>query len=107
MTSVVKLTKCKTMILAELIKSEREKKGFLMKELASVIGVDITVISRIEKGERKPTKEQLTNLIEALELDNEKTFTLWLSDKIIQEVENEEFGIKAINLTKKRLKDKE
>ncbi|MHA7844454.1 MAG: helix-turn-helix domain-containing protein [Winogradskyella sp.] len=94
-------------MLSELIKSYREKKGFLMKDLASLVGVDVATISRIENGERKPTKEQLINLIDALELDKEKVFTYWLSDKIIQEVEGEEFGIKAINLTKRRLKDKE
>lgn len=47
------------MQLGELIKKEREKRGLLMRQLASLIDVDTSLISKIENGNRSPTKCKL------------------------------------------------
>ncbi|NYJ28239.1 helix-turn-helix domain-containing protein [Allomuricauda sp. ARW1Y1] len=92
------------MELGELIKSAREGKGLLMRELAANIEVDIAQISRFEKGDRRPTKEQILKLIDVLELDKEEVLTLWLSNKIINDVEGEEVALQALKLAQNRIK---
>lgn len=92
------------MEFGELIKSAREKKGLLMRELAAKIEVDIAQISRFEKGDRRPTKEQILKLIDVLELHKEEVLTLWLSNKIINEVEGEEVALQALKLAQNRIK---
>ncbi|APD07540.1 hypothetical protein UJ101_02036 [Flavobacteriaceae bacterium UJ101] len=45
------------MVLAELLKSKRESKGLLIREVTYKVNVDTALISKIEKGDRKPIRE--------------------------------------------------
>lgn len=92
------------MILSELLKSKRESKGLLLREVAYKVDVDTALISKIEKGDRKPTREQIEKLAVALDIDYTKLLTLWLSEKVYEDVQGEDVAIDAIRLTLKRIK---
>ncbi|WP_282148622.1 helix-turn-helix domain-containing protein [Algibacter lectus] len=92
------------MILSELLKSKRETKGLLLREVASLIDVDTALISKIEKGDRKPTRGQVEKLATALSIDYETLLKLWLSEKVYEDVKGEEVAIDAIKIALKRLK---
>lgn len=92
------------MILSEILKKSRENKGLLLREVASAIGVDTSLISKFEKGERKPTREQILRLSNSLDIDERLVITIWLSEKIYSEIQDEEFALDAIEITTKRFK---
>ncbi len=92
------------MILSEILKKSRENKGLLLREVASAIGVDTSLISKFEKGERKPTREQILRLSNSLDIDERLVITVWLSEKIYSEIQDEEFALDAIEITTKRFK---
>ncbi|TYA53051.1 helix-turn-helix domain-containing protein [Formosa maritima] len=92
------------MILSEFLKSKRETKNLLLREVASMIDTDTALISKIEKGDRKPTREQIEKLALALDIEYNKLLTLWLSEKVYEEVNGEEMAIDAIKLALKRVK---
>ena len=95
------------MILSELLKSKRETKGFLLREVASMIDVDTALISKIEKGDRKPTREQIEKLAVALDIEYNQILKLWLSEKVYEEVKGEDLAVEAIKLALKRIKTEE
>jgi transcriptional regulator with XRE-family HTH domain len=95
------------MILSELLKSKRETKNLLLREVASMINVDTALISKIEKGDRKPTRKQIEKLAIALDIDFPKLLKLWLSEKVYDDVKGEELGIIAVKLALKRLTSEE
>ncbi|KIX20726.1 XRE family transcriptional regulator [Flavobacterium sp. 316] len=95
------------MILSELLKTKRETKNLLLREVASMINVDTALISKIEKGDRKPTREQVEKLAIALDIDYPKLLKLWLSEKVYDDVKGEELGITAVKLALKRLTSEE
>ncbi|WP_124980750.1 helix-turn-helix domain-containing protein [Nonlabens xiamenensis] len=92
------------MILAELLRTQRESKELLLREVAASIEVDTALISKIEKGDRKPTREQIDKLAIALDIEHSKLLKFWLSEKIYEDVKGEDLAIEAIKLTLKRLK---
>ncbi len=92
------------MYLAELLKHHREKKELLMRELAYKVDVDTAVISKIEKGDRKPTKEQLHKYAVALDIDHTYLHNLWLSEKVYQELKEEDNALEVLKLVTKRIK---
>ena len=92
------------MILSELLKSKRETKNLLLREVASMIDADTALISKIEKGDRKPTREQIDKLAIALDIEQSKLLKLWLSEKIYEDVKGEEVAIDAIKIALKRIK---
>lgn len=92
------------MNLGDYIKSEREKKGLLMRELAALVDVDTSMISKVENGYRIPTKEQVEKIAKALELDTWSLINLWYSEKIYQEIRDEENACEILKIIENRLK---
>ncbi|WP_339889050.1 Fic family protein [uncultured Flavobacterium sp.] len=81
-----------------LLKNAREQKNLKTRELAQLIGIDQALISKFENGSRKPTKEQVKKLSEVLEIDYEILIIEWIKARILYEIKDEEFGLKALQL---------
>lgn len=93
------------MKLGDYLKEEREKKGLLMRQLGSLIDVDTSLISKIEKGERIPTLEQVSKLSNVLNINEKELKSYWLSEKIFSLLPNDKDVFeKAIELVNVELK---
>ena len=74
----------------DIIKTERESKSLLLRQVASALEIDQAIISKFERGERKPTKEQVEKFAEFYDLNKNKLITSWLSDQIANTILYEE-----------------
>jgi transcriptional regulator with XRE-family HTH domain len=92
------------MTTGELIREKREMKGFLLREVSTQIGIDTAILSKIERGERKATKEQIIKLSDILEIDKSFILTQYLSEKILYEIQNEDFGMEALKVAEQTIK---
>ena len=81
-----------------LLKNAREQKKLKTRELAQLMGIDQALISKFEKGSRKPTKEQIKKLSEILDIDYELLLVEWIKAKILHEIKDEKLGLKALQL---------
>jgi len=88
----------------EILREEREKKGLLLRQVAAMLDIDTAILSKIERGERKASKEQIVKLAEILELDEEALVVQYLSEKILYEIKDEEFGGKALKAAEQKMK---
>ena len=88
----------------QIIREKREKKGMLLRELAAELKIDSAVLSKIERGERKLTKDLVLKIVQILGLDEREIMLSWLSDKIVYEISDEEFGLDALKLAEKKVK---
>lgn len=75
--------------VGEIIRSKREEKGMLLRQLAAIVDVDTAILSKIERGERKARREQIEKIANALELDNEDLLIEYLSENIAYEILDE------------------
>jgi len=89
-----------------LLKLAREQKGLKTREVAQLLKIDQALISKFENGQRHPTKTQIIKLAQLLEIDLETLTIAWLKEKILQEVANEEYGLKALQAAEKVLNPK-
>ncbi len=85
-------------IMNTLLKNAREQKNLKTRELAQLMGIDQALISKFENGSRKPTKEQVKKLSELLDINYETLIIEWIKARILYEIKDEEFGIKALQL---------
>lgn len=92
--------------MKSLLKNGREQKGLKTREVAQILSIDQALISKFESGLRKPTKDQVCKLAELLEIDFETIMIAWLKEKILYEIENEEFALKALTAAEQELKYK-
>jgi Fic family protein/DNA-binding XRE family transcriptional regulator len=84
--------------MKNLLKNAREQKGLKTREVSQELGIDQALISKFENGSRKPTKEQVAKLANLLEIDYETLMVAWLKEKILYEIGNDDFAVKAMNM---------
>ena len=70
----------------DIIKTERENKGLILRQVASALDIDQAIVSKFERGERKPSKEQVEKFAKFYDLDKNKLITSWLSDQIANSI---------------------
>ena len=87
-----------------LLKEARELKSLRTREVAQLLGIDQALISKFESGSRKPTKDQVIKLATLLEIDFETKMVSWLKEKIIHEIGQNEFALKALRAAEEEIK---
>lgn len=92
------------MQFGEKIRQLRERKELLQRQLAASLEIDTPMYSKIERGERKAKREQVITLSQLLDADEEELLTIWLSDKIIENVGDESTALAALKHAEKELK---
>lgn len=91
--------------IGELLRKEREKRGLLLRQVASAIDMDQAVLSKIEREERKATKKQLLDLIKYYGLAEKQILVEWNSQKLLKQLKNENYAIDILNKSIKKLKE--
>lgn len=91
--------------MKSLLKNAREHKGYKTREVAQLLGIDQALISKFESGGRKPRREQILKLSQLLEIDYETLMIAWLKEKILHEIEEEEFALKALLLVEQEIQN--
>jgi len=90
--------------LSEILKSAREEKKIILRKVASELDIDQSLISKFEKGERKPTKEQLIKLAEFYSLPKQDLLIEWFSDKIIYELKDIDYANDILIVAEEKIK---
>ena len=92
------------MLLGERIKELREQHGVLQRQLAALLEIDTPMFSKIEHGDRRAKRTQVIQLAEYFKVDKNELLTLWLADKVLDAVEDEdELKRKAIEVAQERI----
>lgn len=91
--------------LGQKMRELRERKGLLLRQMAAFLEVDTALMSKIERGDRKASKEQVLKISQFLEIGENELLTLWMADKIESTiVEEPTVAYEALKIAKKNLK---
>lgn len=82
----------------------REMKGLLLREVGANISLDPTILSKIERDERMPTREQVKALADFYKDQHNEVLIAWLSDKLYYEVQNEDLALQAMQVAQEKIK---
>jgi transcriptional regulator with XRE-family HTH domain len=88
----------------EQIREFRTNNNLLLRQVAALLDVDASILSKIELGERKAKKEQVLQLAEIYKTGADELLTLWLSDQLYDVAKDEDVGLKAIRMTEEKIK---
>lgn len=89
--------------LGQILKEARESENLLLRQVAAAINTDTAMISKFEKGERKPTREQIALLAKALNLDERMLLISYLSDKVAADLRGESVAKEALKAAEKKI----
>jgi len=90
--------------LGDTIRKLREDKELPLRIVAAFLDIDQAILSKIERGHRKPTREHVVKLAEYFKVKENDLLVAWLSDKLVYEVEDEEIALKALQVAEEKVK---
>jgi transcriptional regulator with XRE-family HTH domain len=90
-------------LLGAAIRLQRESRNLLLRQVAAAIEVDTAFISKIERGEKKASRDQVIKLAGFLEANTDYLITLWLCDRVLHAVDNEPLAEQALQFALKNI----
>jgi transcriptional regulator with XRE-family HTH domain len=82
----------------------REEKELPLRKVAALLEIDVAILSKMERGERKITKEVVLKLADIYDYNPDELLVSFLSDKILYEIQDEDLGIEALKVAEARVK---
>lgn len=87
----------------KIIRELREKKGYPLRKVAAFLDIDQAILSKVERGQRKISREQVVKLAEFFNYDEKKLLVAFLSDRIVYEVKGEDYASEAIKAAEEKI----
>ena len=84
--------------LGKMISKLREDNEQPLRTIAAFLNIDPAILSKIERGQRKPTREEVVKLAEYFKIEENDLLIAWLSDKVVYELEGEEVALQALQM---------
>jgi transcriptional regulator with XRE-family HTH domain len=72
--------------LGNILKIARNEKEMILRKVSAEVDIDQSLISKFEKNERKPTKDQLIRLAKFYNLSEQELVINWYSEKIADDL---------------------
>lgn len=83
----------------------RGENGVLQRQLAVLLEIDTPMFSKIERGDRRAKRMQVIQLANYFHVDEKELLTLWVADKVLDAIENEdELKQAAIKVVQEEIK---
>ena len=90
--------------IGNIIRTKREEKGMLLRQLAAMIDIDTAIISKIERGERKARREQIIKIAKVLGLNEKEILIEYLSENIAYEILQEDSVTDVLKVAERKVK---
>ena len=82
--------------LGDMLRRLRVEQKLPLRKVAALLDVDVAILSKMERGERKLNKEVVLKLAEIYHHDPEELVIMYLSEKILYEIGDEELALKGL-----------
>lgn len=89
--------------IGSLIRKLREKDGYPLRKVAAYLDIDQAILSKIERGKRKISKNHVIKLAKFFNYDEKEMLIIYLSDKILYEIGDEDYAKEALNVAEAKI----
>jgi transcriptional regulator with XRE-family HTH domain len=94
----------KTKSFGEHLRNLREEAGFTLKYVSEQVGIDTSLLAKIERSERQPTKQIIKQVADFFKVDEKELQNDFLSDVIAYKILDEEADISILKVAEKKVK---
>lgn len=93
----------KVVTFAERVRKLREKAQLSLRDVAEKIDIDSSLLGKIERNERQPTKEQIKQVAKFFKLDEKELMKEYLSDRIAYKILEEQADLDTLRVAEKKV----
>lgn len=97
------MSKNKVATFAEQVRTLRESAHLSLREVAEEIGIDTSLLGKIERNERQPTKEQIKQVAKYFKLDEKDLLKEYLSDQFAFKIIEEEADLDTLKVAERKV----
>lgn len=88
---------------SQIIRKKRKERGLYLRQVAAGTDIDQAIISKFEKGERKPTREQVLRIAKFYGIKQDKLLVTWWSDKVAYDLKNERIASEVLKVAEQKV----
>lgn len=89
--------------ISEILYNARKDKGLVLRKVAAAVDIDQSLISKFEKGERIPTKEQTIKLSKFYGIPQKDFIIDIVSEKVVQTIQEYDFADKILKVAEEKI----
>jgi predicted nucleotidyltransferase len=89
--------------LGNIIRKLREEKKMPLRTVAAYLDIDQAILSKMERGQRKISRDQVVKLAAYFETKEDDLLVAWLSDKLVYELADEDLALKALQVAEEHV----
>lgn len=93
----------KFITFGEHLRTLRETTGLSLREVAMKINIDPSLLAKIERNERQPTKQLIKQISLFFEVDEKELQNEFLSDQIAYKILDEEADLNILKVAEKKV----
>lgn len=97
------MTKKQVATFGEQVRILREEANLSLRAVAVEIGIDTSLLGKIERNERQPTKEQIKQVAKFFKLDEKELIKELLSDQFAYRILEEEADLDTLKVAEKKV----
>lgn len=97
------MSKQKISTFGEYIRQLREKAGLPLRKVAAQLDIDPSILGKIERNDRQPSKEQIKKLAVIFNQDENYLLSEYLSDQIAYKILEEEGDLNVLKVAEKKV----
>ena len=88
----------------EWLRQHREARNWPLRKVAALLDVDVSIISRLEKGNRQPQRDYVEKLAAIFDEDARDLLVLFLSDRIAYALADEACSDAVLRVAEEKIK---
>ncbi len=88
----------------ETIRKLREDHNLLLRELSARLEIDASLLSKIETNNRVAKRELIRKFADIFNVEYQELMIVWLSDKIVNELKNENNIKEILKIAEQKVK---
>lgn len=92
------------MPIGEQIRLLREGNNLPLRKVAAAMDMDQSILSKIERGERKATKDQIIRIAELFDVDENALVISYLSDKIVYDLLGDDLAYEVLKVAEEKIR---
>jgi transcriptional regulator with XRE-family HTH domain len=89
--------------IGEQLRALREKGNLSLKEVATNINIDTSLLGKIERNERQPTKDQIKQIAKFFKVNEKQLIKEMLSDQFAYKIIEEDADLDTLRVAEEKV----
>jgi transcriptional regulator with XRE-family HTH domain len=88
----------------DTVKKLRDEKNLPLREVAEALNIDTSMLGKIEKNNRKPTKELIKKIAKFFKVNTKDLTIAFISDTVVYQIIDEDFPSEVLKVAEEKVK---